>query len=607
MTHPDDTTVRHPARRLAATIRTIAGWRFSGTLAVMAGTALTSGLSIAMLVPLVQASGVDPAGAPASWLSRAIVTLTGTHPSLELALALFVIVSAAHGALGWLQTRMIAHVTQDVMAARRRALFAAICRTRWAFFAAQRSSDLIDALIRQSDRIGYATHAFLTLSVSSAVAAVYVGLALSVSLPLTLLTLAAGAILTLALAPRRRQASGAGEALSAADAALHATLADALASMKLVQSYNAAPRHIAAVERELERLRATHLRLVSGPVTIRLWFDLGAAVALATTAYVGLRYLATPASELVVLVVIFLRLAPQLSYLQVYYHALLTDLPAVAAVERLERQCLAQANRGISQSGDIAPLAWTRSCALEGVSVRYGAIEALDGVSLALEAGATVAVVGPSGAGKTTVADVILGLVRPDRGRLSVDGQELSDEALPRWRAQVGYVPQDPFLFNGTIRDNLLWAAPAAGDDEIAASLRQAAAAFVFDLPDGLETRVGDRGALLSGGERQRIALARALLARPRLLILDEATSALDSENDALIREALERVRGRLTVLVIAHRLATVRTADRIYVLERGRMVEEGTWDQLIANERGRLRALSTTQQFSFVSATTAG
>ena len=591
--HP--TTAVHPVRQLAAMISDVVGWRLWTTFAVMIGSAMTSGLSIAMLVPLVQATGVDGAGGTGSWLSRAIAAVTGTRPSLELALALFVIVSAGHGALGWMQTRMIARVTQDVMGARRRALFAAICRARWAFIAARRSSDLLDALTRQNDRIGYATHAMLTLGVSGAVACVYVVLALSLSMPLTLLTLAAGALLTLALAPRRRQASRTGEALSAADAALHATLSNALASMKLVQSYNAAPRHLAAVDRELDRLRATHLSLVSGPVAIRLWFDLGAAAALAATAYVGIRYLAIPPAELVVLVVVFLRLTPQLSYLQVYYHGLLTDLPAVAAVSRLEAACTAAANRSIPTRGDIKPISWTR-CALDDVTVRYGSITALDRVSMELHAGATVAIVGPSGAGKTTLADVMLGLLQPDRGCLRIDGHALADGALPHWRAQVGYVPQDPFLVNGTVRENLLWAAPEATADDIAAALERAAAGFVMALPDGLDAHVGDRGALLSGGERQRIALARALLARPRLLVLDEATSALDSENEALIRSALDRLRGEITVLVIAHRLATVQSADRIYVLDRGRVVEEGTWDQLIAKTHGRLRALSRTQ-----------
>jgi ATP-binding cassette subfamily C protein len=585
-----------PLVRLAADVRAIVGWRLWGTTLVMTGTALTSGLSIAILVPLVQAAGVaSRAGAEPSWLGRAIAAVTGSGVSLELALALFVAVSAGHGALGWLQTRAIAHVTQAVMTARRRRLFAAICRARWAFFARQRPSALLDALIRQTDRIGFAAHALLTLAASSAVAAVYVALALSVSVPLTLLALAAGTAITIALASRRRRASRAGEALTAADAALHASLADALASMKLVQSYNAAPRHIAAVDRTLDDLRATHLRLVGGPVAIRLWFDLGAAAALAVAAYIGVRHLAMPPADLVVLVVVFLRLTPQLSYLQVYYHGLLTDLPAFESVTRLEQACLAEAREPAPAAPP--PLSWERSCAVEDVTVRYGTTRALEGASILIPAGGTVAVVGPSGAGKTTLADVVLGLLQPEHGGLRVDGRLLAGADLPGWRAQIGYVPQDPFLFNGTIRENLEWAAPGAPDDELRTALELAAATFVFQLPDGLDTRAGDRGGLLSGGERQRIALARALLRRPRLLVLDEATSALDAENEALIRGALDRLRGRMAVLVIAHRLASVQTADRIYVLEGGRVVEEGSWPQLMAKPQGRLRALCLAQQ----------
>ena len=178
-----------------------------------------------------------------------------------------------------------------------------------------------------------------------------------------------------------------------------------------------------------------------------------------------------------------------------------------------------------------------------------------------------------------------------------VDGNMLEPRLLRPWREQIGYVAQDTFLFNDTVRSNLLWACPEAGEEEIWQALKLAAAAgFISELPEGLETVLGDRGVRLSGGERQRLALARALLREPSLLILDEATSALDSKNERRIQDAIDRLHGSVTILVITHRLSTVREADVIYVLESGRVVESGTWEALISNEDGRFSALAGAQ-----------
>jgi ATP-binding cassette subfamily C protein len=184
----------------------------------------------------------------------------------------------------------------------------------------------------------------------------------------------------------------------------------------------------------------------------------------------------------------------------------------------------------------------------------------------------------------------------PSGGRVLVDGVPLEAAGMASWRAQVGYVPQDTFLFHDSIRNNLLWAAPGVADEALWRALDAAAADFVRRLPRGLDTTVGDRGALLSGGERQRLALARALLRQPKLLVLDEATSALDSENEQLIQHAVDELHGRVAVLVIAHRLSTVRSADAIYVLDQGRVVESGGWEELMTRPGGRLRTLAFAQ-----------
>jgi ATP-binding cassette subfamily C protein len=193
-----------------------------------------------------------------------------------------------------------------------------------------------------------------------------------------------------------------------------------------------------------------------------------------------------------------------------------------------------------------------------------------------------------------------MGLIAPNQGRILIDETELVPERMKAWRKQIGYVPQDTFLFHDTLRTNLLWAKPDATEEEMNRALGLAAAEeFVSGLPGRLDTILGDRGVLVSGGERQRIALARALLLKPTLLILDEATSSLDSENEKRIQNAIETLHGQMTILVISHRLSTIRGADIIHVVEGGRLVESGTWDRLVADKNGRFLVLCQAQGIS--------
>jgi ATP-binding cassette subfamily B protein len=209
---------------------------------------------------------------------------------------------------------------------------------------------------------------------------------------------------------------------------------------------------------------------------------------------------------------------------------------------------------------------------------------ALRSVSLCARSGEVVAVVGPSGSGKSTLLRLLLGLLRPASGSLRIGGTPLTEEGLASARRMMAYVPQDAYLFSGTIEENIRYGRPNATEDEIVEAAKAAHAhGFILEQPDGYETDVGEGGAHLSGGQRQRIAIARALLRDAPILLLDEATSALDSESERLVQEALDvLMRGRTTIAV-AHRLSTIEHADRIYVLEDGRVVEEGSHAELMA------------------------
>jgi ATP-binding cassette subfamily B protein len=235
---------------------------------------------------------------------------------------------------------------------------------------------------------------------------------------------------------------------------------------------------------------------------------------------------------------------------------------------------------------------------LEHVSHRYDGADrdAVHDVSLDIEPGETVAFVGSSGSGKSTMLNLVLGFVRPTSGRILLDGNDMQQLDLRTVRRFVSVVPQESVLFEGTIRENIAYGLHDATDDRLRTALRDAnAAGFVDSLPDGWNTVVGERGARLSGGQRQRLAIARALVRDPRILLLDEATSALDPESEELVKDALNRLMRGRTTLVVAHRLSTIRQADRIVVLEHGEVVEQGSHDALL-QLGGRYAHLHATQ-----------
>jgi subfamily B ATP-binding cassette protein MsbA len=303
-----------------------------------------------------------------------------------------------------------------------------------------------------------------------------------------------------------------------------------------------------------------------------------------------------PLAPILVSILLFYRGVNAVLGLQGSWQNTLTQIGAVDLVER-EFDTL-EFHRERSGGQPAPPL--TRDLALENVSFQYRSerTTALDDLSLRVKANQTVAIVGASGAGKSTLIDLITMLLKPSQGQFLIDGVPAEQIEPASWREQIGYVLQDTVIFDASIADNIcLWAGDIATDSELRQRIESAARAahldqFVDSLPERYQTLVGDRGIRLSGGQRQRLFIARELYKQPRLLILDEATSSLDAEAERVIQESIEALKGRLTVIIIAHRLATVRQADTIHVLEAGKVVESGSFDQLNQRPDGRFRKM---------------
>jgi ATP-binding cassette subfamily C protein len=443
-------------------------------------------------------------------------------------------------------------------------------------------------------RAGFATRQLLELMAAIILSAVYIGVALSASWPMTLFAAACAAAIFLALQPLNRKAHSLGEEFQAAVDDLYRVANEHLGGMKIAKSYSLETEHALGFSGITGQVADKAIRFIQVDANTRMYHQLGAIAGLSAFFYLASKIIVIPAASLLLVVLVFARLSPKVSGMQHHVQHIANSLPAFQAASLMLARFEAAAEPPCPAV--VRPLRLENAIRLQQVSFSYyGANEnlALGRVDLVVPAHKTLALVGPSGSGKTTLADLLLGLLQPLEGVIFIDDKPLRGEWVHHWRSSVGYVPQDPFLFHDTVRGNLLWARKEAGEEELWAALRLAAAAeFVSALPEGLDTALGDRGIRLSGGERQRLALARALLRQPTLLLLDEATSSLDPENEERIQDAIAGLQGELTMIIIAHRVSTIKRADNIAVLDRGRLVESGPWEALARKEGGRFRRL---------------
>jgi ABC-type multidrug transport system fused ATPase/permease subunit len=306
-------------------------------------------------------------------------------------------------------------------------------------------------------------------------------------------------------------------------------------------------------------------------------------MAIIITMYISSEYSKLTIAEMGIIGYAFLRLLPMIGGFTSIKHSIVNFYPSYEQVSYMNRL----ACENIQKTGGLVFNRIDDGFEYRDVSFSYpGHNPVLNDINMTIKKGAMTAIVGESGSGKSTLIDLLIGFYEPDKGEILAGKKPLQEFDIYSFRRHIGYVPQDTVLFNDTVKNNLLWSNEKASGKEIIEVCKLANAnEFIMNLSDGYDTVVGERGVKLSGGERQRIALARALLRNPELLILDEATSALDSRSELLIKSAIENIACKTTLVVIAHRLSTIVNADIIYVLRKGRIVEQGTSAELLNND----------------------
>ncbi len=532
----------------------------------------TEGISLLLLVPLL---GILAEGGTDNTIAQFILqALDWLHipASIGGILGAFVSLIIVRSCIQLLRERQEAMLQHDVTNTLRFQCFRALLQAEWRWLQTQARSDHINLVMNEVTRLGNGLNTGLRLIAAIVGTGVYLAAALAVSFKAAGFLIFVGGVIFLLLTGLRRQAGRLGQEQGQVNRTMVRNIQESLAGIKLSKILGAENRHYGNLVSAIERVRKAQLDFSLNSSLVRAFLQILGASILAVYIFAGTVWFEIDVPELLTLVVIFGRMLPQFMSTQQLINQLLHIRSAVYEIDTF----LKQSKQAAEPVGDSDESAWPvgKQISLENVSLRYDTRDAaaLDGVSLVLPVNTTTVLIGHSGSGKSTLADIVMGLVVAETGDLKIDGHPVDAMARKRWRQSVSYVPQDVFLFHDTIRENLLWGNVSASSEALNEALNKAAAEFVFQLPDGLDTVVGDNGLRLSGGERQRLALARALLRQPSLLILDEATSALDMENEARVMSAIANLRGNLTVLLIGHRLSALDQADQVVTLSHGKV-----------------------------------
>jgi len=457
--------------------------------------------------------------------------------------------------------------------------FNAFFSASWHFFNTQRYGSILNTLTREIDIVRSA-FASVGLMLSDILRAVfYVAVPFYISWKITVIAVVLGSFFVLPFMFLNRVSYKLGKGSTVSSNKVMELIHESLNAAKVILGYG---KHLLYMRRfnEVfsERCNYEIKSYALKNATPKIFEPLG-WVAIMITMYISSEYYKLTIAEMGIIGYALLRLLPMIGGFTSIKHVIISNYPSYEQVAYMNKL----ACENIQENGNVIFDRIDDGIEYKGISFSYpGHKPVLNDINMTIKKGKMTAIVGESGSGKSTLIDLLIRFYEPDKGVILADEKPLQEFDIYSFRRHVGYVPQDTILLNDTVRNNLLWSNEKATEKDIVEVCKLANAdEFIMDLSDGYNTVVGERGVRLSGGERQRIALARALLRKPELLILDEATSALDSRSELLIKNAIENIAHKTTLVVIAHRLSTIVNADIIYVLQKGRIVEQGNYDSL--------------------------
>ena len=541
---------------------------------------LAEGVGIAALLPVISAGVEAPeaaagdaqaSGDTLTQTVRGLLDVFGLPSTLTTLLSIVVIAIFLKAGFRWLAMQQVGFSVAKVGRDLRERLTQALMSVRWSYFTSQPSGYFPNAMSTEVQRAASAYRRACAALAGAIQIPVYAGLIVAISWKIALASTILGALAAAILAGFLQVGRRAGTDQTQKMKSLLAQLTDALQSIKPIKAMGREEKFEDLVREDILALEDAERRQVIASESLRSFHEPVLISIIAVGLFAAVRWGAVSFAEVLIIAFLFHRLAGRFHFVQIEYEMLVVGESAYWSLERLTAEAERMAE---PSSGKLAPPPLNEGIEVDSVSFSYGTQPVLSDLSFDIPAGAFVAVVGPSGVGKTTILDLIGGLHVPDEGRILIDGVPLSELDMRAWRRQIGYVPQETVLFHDTVRRNVWVASDAVQDERVEEALAQAdAVTFVQALPDGLDTVLGERGSKLSGGQRQRIAIARALIGRPRLLMLDEATTALDPVTEAAILKTLRKLSGEVTILAISHQEALRGVADVVYELKHDGIV----------------------------------